>query len=62
MRGHQLPEAYVSVAVIQPAELRPALAAELSEIDALVAAIPPRTPLPGFELAVRGHRSWDERL
>jgi 1-acyl-sn-glycerol-3-phosphate acyltransferase len=70
MRGHQAPEAFVSLmpVVMQPtpdattAELARVLARELSTLDEALAAADPRAPLPGFAALVMGRRSWDERI
>ena len=70
MRGGQYPEAYVVFSEVAsdgpPPEatqrLRARLREDLAEIDRLRARAGPRQPLPGFSRAVRGRRSWDERV
>lgn len=70
MRGHEAPEAYVRVSPVgrdggtaaTTARLEAAMRASLAEIDGLLAATDPRSPLPGFRRVIRGRRSWDERL
>ena len=70
MRGHQAPEAYVSVQRVavseRPADTTAQLASTLGEalstMDGQIAASDPRAPLPGFAPLVRGRRSWDERI
>lgn len=70
IRGHEAPEAYVDVVPVEragdtaatTARLAESMRASLAGIDALIASADPRQPLPGFRQAVRGRRSWDERL
>jgi len=70
MRGHQYPEAYVVFSEVGTdgpgpgvtARLRLRLSEDLSDLDQLNAHAEPRRPLPGFVRAVRGRRSWDERV
>jgi 1-acyl-sn-glycerol-3-phosphate acyltransferase len=70
MRGHQWPEAYVSLAQVpdastvaaRTARLADQLAGELATLDRLHARVDPRQPLPGFTPALAGRRSWDERI
>ena len=70
MRGHQSAEAYLTgqpvdstgpVTVVTRG-LAERLSEQLSDMDALIAGTDPRRPLPGFDLAVPGRRSWDERI
>ena len=70
LRGHEAPEAYVSVAVVDgsgpvravSARLAAGLTAQLSYVDELIATGNPRQPLPGFRPVLRGRRSRDERI
>ncbi len=70
MRGHQAPEAYVSVEAVPTAaqlsdttaRLAATLEASLSQVDGQLAGSDPRSPLAGFAPVVRGRRSWDERI
>ncbi len=70
MRGGQYPEAYVVISEVgiggPPPEvterLRQQLREDLTGLDQLNARAEPRQPLPGFARAVRGRRSWDERV
>jgi 1-acyl-sn-glycerol-3-phosphate acyltransferase len=70
VRGHEAPEAYVSVIAVDgtgpvpdvTARLAETLAAGLSDMEELVATAPAREPLPGFRLVLRGRRSHDERI
>jgi hypothetical protein len=70
MRGRQHAEAYVSITEVgvagSPAgiteRLRTRLHEDLAGLDRLNAQTKPGQPLPGFTLAVRGRRSWDERV
>jgi 1-acyl-sn-glycerol-3-phosphate acyltransferase len=70
LRGHEVPEAYLSLAQVPSsgapgpttAELARRLDAELAAVDRLVAAADPREPLPGFSRLLTGRRSWDERI
>ena len=70
MRGHQSAEAYLTGQLVDSTgpvsavtrALEKRLGEQLSELDALIAATDPRHPLPGFDLAVPGRRSWDERI
>jgi hypothetical protein len=70
LRGHEAPEAYVSVAAVDGSGPLPAvtdrlaaeLAAQLSDMDAMMATEDPREPLPGFRPVSRGRRSHDERI
>ena len=61
VRGHQAPEAYVSVAMAGES-LEAKLSDLLSTLDKQLASADPRQPLDGFRCVVRGKRSWDERL
>jgi hypothetical protein len=70
LRGGQYPEAYVvfnevdaggrPLAVTE--RLRARLRQDLHDTDRLSAHADPRQPLPGFARAVRGRRSWDQRV
>lgn len=70
VRGHQAPEAYVWCTEIDDSgpvrELTSRLAKSLTEqlavMDHELAAGDPRRQLPGYRLAVRGRRSWEERI
>jgi 1-acyl-sn-glycerol-3-phosphate acyltransferase len=70
LRGHQLPEAFVDFSPIEDvgsvpattAALAEALSRRLADIDRLVATLPPRQPLPGFALLLRGRLSFEERI
>lgn len=70
MRGGQYPEAYVVFSEVDAAgptpevtgRLRERLSQDLRDLDRLNADAEPRQPLPGFSRAVRGRRSWDERV
>jgi 1-acyl-sn-glycerol-3-phosphate acyltransferase len=70
MRGHQYPEAYVVISEVEVAgplpevtgRLRDRLRADLSDVDRLSSHAEPGPPLPGFTCAMRGRRSWDERI
>lgn len=65
LRGHQAPEAYVSVTFVDTAttdQLAEALRHDLSAIDSELAQGDPRAPLAGFAPIVTGRRSWDERI
>lgn len=70
IRGHEAPEAYIDVVSVgrvddsaaATRQLHDTMRASLAEIDGLNATTDPRVPLPGFRRAVRGRRSWDERL
>jgi 1-acyl-sn-glycerol-3-phosphate acyltransferase len=64
MRGHQAAEAYVSLSAVPPSTslLAAALSSSLSSLDDELLKADPRQPLDGFRCAVRGKRSWDERL
>jgi 1-acyl-sn-glycerol-3-phosphate acyltransferase len=70
MRGGQHPEAYVVFSEVDTAgpppevtgRLRERLRQDLRDVDGLSARAEPRQPLPGFTRAVRGRRSWDERV
>jgi hypothetical protein len=70
MRGRQHPEAYVVFSEVDAGgalpevtgRLRERLHEDLREMDRLSATADPRQPLPGFTRAVRGRRSWDERV
>lgn len=70
VRGQEAPEAYVTLRPValdggsaaSTQRLRAALTEELASIDQAIASTNPRDPLPGFTEAVRGRRSWDERL
>ena len=73
MRGRQYPEAYVVISEVGAAgqlseipaiteRLRHQLREDLADLDQLNARAEPGQPLPGFARAVRGRRSWDERV
>jgi 1-acyl-sn-glycerol-3-phosphate acyltransferase len=75
MRGHQAPEAYVSLVDVPVPDVLPpdrakaatsllalTLAGELTALDQSTAATDPRQELPGFARVVAGRRSWDERM
>jgi len=70
LRGHEAPEAYLSVAVVDSSgpvravtgRLAAELASQLSDVDDMLAAEDPRRPLPGFRPVLRGRRSHDERI
>ena len=70
LRGGQYPEAYVVFSEVgvdgRSAEvterLRERLREDLVDVDRLGAQADSRQPLPGFTRAVRGRRSWDERI
>jgi 1-acyl-sn-glycerol-3-phosphate acyltransferase len=70
IRGRQHPEAYVvfsEVDVDGPSlkvteRLREQLHEDLGAVDRLNATAEPVQPLPGFSRALRGRRSWDERV
>lgn len=61
VRGHQAPEAYVSLSIVDERELARALTAGVGELDKLIAGADARRPLPGFSCFVEGRKSWDER-
>jgi 1-acyl-sn-glycerol-3-phosphate acyltransferase len=61
LRGHQAPEAYVSLSTVDDEDLSRSLTAGVGELDKLVAGVDPRRPLPGFSRFVEGRKSWDER-
>lgn len=62
MRGHQAPEAYLDLEPVAGDGLETVLARRLSTLDEALRQAEPRSPLPGFERALGGERSWDERL
>ncbi len=70
LRGHEAPEAYLSLTAVAKAtdlwsstqRLADRLNDELDDVDTLVAASDPRQPLPGFSRLLTGRRSWDERI
>lgn len=62
LRGHQAPEAYLSLRSCDPEALATTLAGAVAELDAELANADPRAPLPGFERALAGRRSAEERL
>ena len=70
LRGGQFGEAYVVISEVAVTGTRGAvtrrlhdqLREDLTELDQLNAEADPRQPLPGLDRAVRGRRSWDERL
>jgi 1-acyl-sn-glycerol-3-phosphate acyltransferase len=70
MRGRQYPEAYVVISEVATGGpgpkvtelLRHQLHDDLVGLDQLTARSEPGQPLPGFTRAVRGRRSWDERV
>jgi hypothetical protein len=70
MRGRQYPEAYVAFSEVDAhgpspevtRRINDRLRDDLSDMDWLSAVADPRRPLPGFSRAVRGRRSWDERV
>jgi hypothetical protein len=61
LRGHQAPEAYLSLSTVDYLGLERGLAAQLDELDKAVAGCDPRRPLPAFTRLLDGRRSWDER-
>lgn len=69
-RGGQWPQVYLhwqQVAVdrsveLTTKELGDTLTTLLAGIDSAAAEVDPVVPLAGFRLAVRGRRSWDERI
>lgn len=61
LRGHQAPEAYLSMSTVDERDLGPRLGAELEILDELITTADPRAPLPGFCRQLPGRRSWDER-
>ena len=62
MRGQQAAEAYLDIgSPVDPAGLADALHARLSGLDGQLGAADPMRPVPGFDLVVRGKRSWHER-
>jgi 1-acyl-sn-glycerol-3-phosphate acyltransferase len=70
VRGHQAPDAYVSVATVAAEpdvalwtkRLAEDLHRMLSTLDDQFSQAHPREPLPGFRSVVTGKRSWDERI
>jgi 1-acyl-sn-glycerol-3-phosphate acyltransferase len=70
LRGHEAPEAYVSVTAVGSSGpvrtvtqgLAAELASQLSDVDRMIATANPREPLPGFRLVLHGRRSHDERI
>lgn|SRR5512146_751940 len=70
MRGRQHPEAYVMFSEVDATgplpevtgRLRERLRADLDHMDGRNACAGSREPLPGFTRAMRGRRSWDERV
>jgi hypothetical protein len=74
LRGHQAPEAYVSLVDVPTLDapladrvsatslLALTLGGELLAFDQSNAAADPRQPLPGYTRVVAGRRSWDERV
>jgi len=70
IRGQEAPEAYVDLrpvgldggSAVATERLSAVLGDALASIDAAIAGTDPRVPLAGFTEAVRGRRSWDERL
>ncbi|MDZ7799620.1 MAG: 1-acyl-sn-glycerol-3-phosphate acyltransferase [Trueperaceae bacterium] len=62
LRGHQAPEAYLSLRPCRPDALEAALREEVAELDAELQASDPRAPLPGFARVLAGRRSAEERL
>jgi hypothetical protein len=70
LRGGQFGEAYVVLSEVQVTGTRETVTRRLSDqlrhdlagLDRLNATTDPRQPLPGLRLAVRGRRSWDERV
>jgi 1-acyl-sn-glycerol-3-phosphate acyltransferase len=62
-RGHQYPDALIDIgAPCAPHRLSSELADLLTRLDAAIYAADPRQPVPGFEAAITGRRSWDERI
>ncbi|MFL6122929.1 lysophospholipid acyltransferase family protein [Actinophytocola sp.] len=61
LRGHQAPEAYVSLSTVDSSALGQGLGTELDRLDRLVAGTDPRSPLPTFLPVLAGRRSWEER-
>jgi hypothetical protein len=70
LRGHQHAETYLTFERVDTGGTRTEitrrldtrLAECLSALDDLVAGTEPRSPLPGFTLAIRGRRSHEERI
>jgi hypothetical protein len=70
LRGGQFGEAYVVLSDVEATGSREAVTGrlhdqlhrDLAELDRLNAVADPRKPLPGLRRAVRGRRSWDERI
>lgn len=62
LRGHQAPEAYLSISQPDAGDLGESLSTRVAELDSELASASPQEPLPGFELAVPGVRSWSERI
>lgn len=72
LRGHQAAEAYLDIRQMSNDACEPGheersgydeqLRAQLQALDEELAHADPRHPLPGFRPAVRGIRSWDERI
>jgi len=70
LRGHEAPEAYLSVAAVDGSgplagvtrRLGAELSGQLSEVDSQMAAVDPRAPLPGYQRVLRGRLSRDERI
>jgi 1-acyl-sn-glycerol-3-phosphate acyltransferase len=70
LRGHEAPEAYVSVIQVDASgpvreatsRLAKALEDQLGDMCISMATGDPRRPLPGYRPVVRGRRSWEERI
>jgi 1-acyl-sn-glycerol-3-phosphate acyltransferase len=70
IRGGQYPEAYVVFGEVGAdgslqavtERLHERLRQDLHDLDCLSTHTDPRQPLPGFACAVRGRRSWDQRI
>ncbi|GEM48514.1 lysophospholipid acyltransferase family protein [Deinococcus cellulosilyticus] len=63
LRGHQHPEAYISLGVpCAPAEVGEAINRLLAELDGALLVCDPETPLAGYQQIMRGVGSDSERL